>query len=74
LRVAAATRWPADTASAIAAGHAGGIGVVVVSAVGAELLVEPRPPLLGVPAVYRWWISELSYRNWGYANCAHCRS
>jgi hypothetical protein len=29
-----------------------------------ETLVEPAGPELGVPAVYRWWIAEIAYRNY----------
>jgi hypothetical protein len=41
-----------------------GIGVVAVGSSGADSLVEPAPAVIGCPAVYRWWQSEISYRNW----------
>lgn len=61
-------------ADLVTLGRSRGIGGLVMSSDGPRLLVSPRPPRLGVPAVYRWWLSELAYRNWLYANCAHCTS
>jgi hypothetical protein len=40
-----------------------GIGGVVLQESEARVVAEPAPPRLGVPSVYRWWISELAYRN-----------
>lgn len=54
-------------------GEGDGIGAVLIAAE-PVLVVEPEPPILGVPAVYRWWMSELAYRNWAAGNCAHCSS
>lgn len=48
-----------------------GVGVVSVDDDGPAVLIRPAPAELGVPSVYRWWMSELAYRNWLYANCAH---
>ena len=31
-----------------------------------RVLLAPRPPKRGVPAVYRWWMAELAYSNWLY--------
>lgn len=72
-RIGAALR-PSRAGAGIAAGEASGIGVVVMTDGGADVMVAPRPPVLGVPAVYRWWLGELAYRSWGYGNCAHCVS
>ena len=36
-----------------------------------RVLTAPAAPIVGVPSVYRWWVSEIAYRNWLYANCAH---
>ena len=41
-----------------------GIAAVQTSADGTLVLSEPSGPELGVPAVYRWWVSELAYRSW----------
>jgi hypothetical protein len=73
-RLAASSRRPARFDMAIAAGHASGVGGVVVGGDGTEVVVAPRSPIRGVPAVYRWWLGELAYRNWGSGNCAHCFS
>ncbi len=50
-----------------------GIGVVVDTAEAGDtkIMKLPAPLTVGVPSVYRWWISELAYRNWRYRNCAH---
>ncbi|MDQ1536287.1 MAG: hypothetical protein QOE58_680 [Actinomycetota bacterium] len=73
-RLAVALRSPARSASASVLGGTTGIGTAVIGRGGAELLVAPAPAILGVPAVYRWWLAELAYRNWEYVNCAHCVS
>jgi len=49
-----------------------GIGSAVFASGGIKALVAPGPAVRGVPAVYRWWLGEIAYRNWGQANCAHC--
>ena len=36
-------------------------------------VLEPGSAELGVPAVYRWWIAEIAYRNY-LASEAHCTS
>lgn len=52
-----------------------GVGIVTHAAPGhTEVVDTPAEARRGVPGVYRWWISELAYRNWGYANCAHWSS
>lgn len=49
-----------------------GIGAVLVGHLDeAQVLAAPRDEVRGSPGVYRWWITELAYRNWLYANCAH---
>lgn len=73
-RVAAARRLTADVAESVAFSERTGVGSLVVGSDGSTELVAPRPPVRGVPAVYRWWLSELAYRNWGHGNCAHCVS
>lgn len=45
------------------AGH-WGVGVVVTAGNDLEVLVHPRPAVVGVPAVYRWWLAELAYERW----------
>ncbi len=39
-----------------------GIGVVLQTSDGPTSVLEWAKPVLGVPAVYRWWLSELAYR------------
>ncbi len=73
-RLAASWRHPGMGSAAVALATESGVGAVVLTKAGPGLLVAPRPAERGVPAVYRWWISELAYRNWTYTNCAHCRS
>jgi hypothetical protein len=73
-RLAASLRRPARFEDAVTAGHASGVGGVVVGGGGSEVVVAPRAPMRGVPAVYRWWLGELAYRNWAVGNCAHCVS
>lgn len=53
-----------------------GVGEVFIKDEGSDPVVieKPQPASLGVPAVYRWWMAELAYRNWLYANCAHWSS
>jgi len=69
-RLAVAFRHPSRHASAKA--NTSGIGSAVFGPAGIKALVAPGPAIRGVPAVYRWWLGEIAYRNWGQANCAHC--
>ena len=71
-RLAVAFRRPDKRAFATNARASTGIGRVLMGSGGAEVLAEPEAAIRGVPAVYRWWLAELAYRNWGYVNCAHC--
>lgn len=41
-----------------------GIGVVTARRCDCEVLVQPAPAVVGVPAVYRWWLAELAYESW----------
>jgi hypothetical protein len=41
-----------------------GVGVTVSGNWGSKMLVEPAAPLVGRPAVFRWWQAEIAYRNW----------
>lgn len=72
-RLAVCHRRPIDAGS-IEYGRRVGVGAVLVSGSAAEVVVAPREPVLGVPAVVRWWLAELAYRNGAYGNCAHCIS
>jgi hypothetical protein len=51
-----------------------GIGGVVLQESQARVVVDPAPPQLGVPSVYRWWIGELAYRNRSYTPTASAHS
>lgn len=73
-RIAAARRQPANVREAAMLCARIGVGGVVVTPDGATEVAAPKSPVRGVPAVYRWWLSELAYRNWGSGNCAHCVS
>lgn len=41
-----------------------GIGVIEVSGDEICVVAEPERAVVGVPAVYRWWIAELAYESW----------
>lgn len=41
-----------------------GVGVVTAREDGCDLLLRPAPAVIGVPAVYRWWLAELAYESW----------
>jgi hypothetical protein len=41
-----------------------GIGIAAVGDWGCALLLEPAARVTGRPAVYRWWLAEIAYRNW----------
>jgi hypothetical protein len=41
-----------------------GIGLIEASESEINVVVPPRPAVIGVPAVYRWWIAELAYESW----------
>jgi hypothetical protein len=41
-----------------------GIGVYTMQANECIELVTPAPAVVGLPAVFRWWIAEIAYRNW----------
>lgn len=49
-RLALAARW--------------GVGVVRAREDGCDVLLHPAPAVVGVPAVYRWWLAELAYEGW----------
>ena len=65
-----------DSAEAVKSARLNGIGVVTTSTSGrcSEVLVEPAAGVLGVPAVYRWWVGELAYHEWSQAQSAHSLS
>ncbi len=41
-----------------------GLGVVRAREDGCDVLLHPAPAVVGVPAVYRWWLAELAYEGW----------
>lgn len=41
-----------------------GVGVVKAQEDGCDVLLHPAPAVVGVPAVYRWWLAELAYEGW----------
>ncbi len=41
-----------------------GIVVLAVGPSAMSSLIEPRPAMVGRPAIYRWWQAEICYRNW----------
>jgi hypothetical protein len=54
----------APTVAATCAAREWGIGIARVDEHGVEVLVPAEPGVVGVPAVYRWWVAELAYRQW----------
>jgi hypothetical protein len=73
-RVAAAIGLGPPSDDLLAASNRSGIGAAVVRRGEATVVAAPRAPTRGIPAVVRWWLAEIAYRNWGYGNCAHCSS
>lgn len=41
-----------------------GVGVVRAQEAGCDVLLHPAPAVVGIPAVYRWWLAELAYEGW----------
>lgn len=41
-----------------------GVGVVTTREDDLEVVLRPAPAVVGVPAVYRWWLAELAYEGW----------
>lgn len=41
-----------------------GIGLLEASEAEVKIVLPPRAAVMGVPAVYRWWIAELAYESW----------
>lgn len=62
----AAVAPDATTVAAIASAIARGVGVVETDGVEARVICDAPDALLGVPAVYRWWVAELTYEAWLY--------
>lgn len=56
------TTQPSPAALALAEGW--GVGVVRALSDGCEILRHPALAVVGVPAVYRWWLAELAYEGW----------
>ena len=57
--VADVTWQPSSTMLDLA--HRWGVGVVTAREEGCAVLRHPAPAVLGVPAIYRWWLAELAY-------------
>lgn len=62
----AAVAPDATTAAAIASAITRGVGVVETDGVEARIICDAPDAVLGVPAVYRWWVAELTYEAWLY--------
>lgn len=41
-----------------------GVGVLAAHSDRYTVLRQPAPAVVGVPAVYRWWLAELAYEGW----------
>jgi hypothetical protein len=41
-----------------------GIGITEVAENDVRVISGPKKAVIGVPAVYRWWIAELAYESW----------
>lgn len=53
---------------AVMAAEAFGIGALIDGPNGFVVRARTRPPEVGVPGVYRWWLAELAYGAWLQAN------
>lgn len=62
----AAVAPDAATATAVASAISHGVGVVETDGVEARIICDAPDAVLGVPAVYRWWVAELTYEAWLY--------
>lgn len=51
----------APTTESVAMARRSGTGIIRLAGAEAEVVVEPRKRVVGVPAVYRWWVAELAY-------------
>ena len=60
--VADVTTQPSSATLALA--ESWGVGVVRARDDGCDVLLHPAPAVIGVPAVYRWWLAELAYESW----------
>jgi hypothetical protein len=67
-RYAVATNDELPDPRGIALGEELGIGMAAFTRQGFVVLSKAAAPWLGVPAVYRWWLAEISYSAWVYAN------
>jgi hypothetical protein len=52
------------TSAELALASEWGVGVAKVTPDAVEPIVMPMVGVLGLPAVYRWWLGELSYGAW----------
>lgn len=66
-------RTSMPSARALSAAREWGIGVVAVDESRIDVQIPAEPGVAGIPCVYRWWVAELAYQAWLYAN-AHDRS
>jgi hypothetical protein len=53
--------------ASLAAAREWGIGVISVAEDELEVVVAAAPGVLGIPSVYRWWVSELAYSSYASA-------
>jgi hypothetical protein len=67
-RYAIASRSSRNDQEAVTVATNMGIGTVVEAASDLTVLSEPDPPQVGVPGVYRWWLSEVAYEGWRQLN------
>lgn len=61
-RYAAARHMPKQPAYTFADAERYGVGVLLPD--GSHGPVRAAKPIVGVPAVYRWWFAEVAYRAW----------
>lgn len=59
----ASQRASTDEETAVTAA-AMGVGTALVAASSMVVLSDARPPEIGVPGVYRWWLAETAYDAW----------
>lgn len=54
------------SALAVASAQTHRVGLIETDGVDARVVLDSPAPVLGVPAVYRWWVAEVAYEAWLY--------
>lgn len=67
-RYALSTRAGSSDLDATAIALNVGVGAAIAHLDGVNVLTQAKPPKIGVPSVYRWWLAEVAYRGWLQTN------